>query len=679
MLNWRAGLCSALAVIAAGNASLVIAEPLPPEDKVLVAIQKSISHNWKLNGKQNIDLSLTFDLSSDGAVYGLTLQKGFVEPLPIATAIHALVVGMPYVEPGSKGGSASAAEVSPAVAAALPRGTHRYQCNITGCAEHPDINVTPIKSIGGDAKQDLGSITKVDTYKRQLFINGPQYKRFVELLDCRYRHPDDAAVKAELDKLLPYCGLDPKIAHHWIGFARSEKARLKIEPQPNDARVAVAEARLASLLESWRLGKREIVKLEIENAYRDRISLQLLSLPETNPLLLGNAAFLTGQLRVAQEQYKSAVEANIVGAQAALEQLKPPASDEPVTELVLNENYQPVRDGKSWKKLLSWLPLDMELLVIGRSDLKAAENDELRNPNEPLPMFFPAWPEYRELEVPDEPGLMVKDPAVKGRPIANVLCLHSARSFSSSNIDTCGVGTADAIDIAVFPKGVQGRLDAAFSKLRQRKAPMQVVKGVEVFRGKDMAYMGQSVLSNCGFFCQPVEGVLLFTSDLISLTEVLERLRTQPDSRAFPDTLPEWTYVDTNAEVWGLRHYDTAYVPFDSRGMYDVKMSSFYEIDKTGKEAEYGDTEIGMTFSRNGKRLKQSHLSNNKETLEGLKKYWNGIYNYDLRTDKYNDKDNHGNPKITLESNVVTADGEPTTYSPLGMMLLVSMGYFVSI
>lgn len=304
MLSWRAWLCFAFAVIAAGNASLVVAAPSPPEDRVLAAIQESISHNWKLNGKQNIDLSLTFDLSSDGAVYGLTLQKGFAEPLPIATAIHAVVAGMPYAGERTTGGSASAAEVSLAVGAALPLGTHRYQCNITGYANHPDIKVMPIKSIGGDARQDLESITKVNAYKRQLFLEGPQYKRFEGLLACRYHHPDDAAVKAALDKIFPYCGLDPKISHHWIGYARSQKARLKIEPQPTDAKIAVAEASLASLLETWRLGKTEIVKLEIESAYRECIALEILSSPDPDALVLGNAAFLTGQLRLAQEQYK---------------------------------------------------------------------------------------------------------------------------------------------------------------------------------------------------------------------------------------------------------------------------------------------------------------------------------------------------------------------------------------
>src|SRR5690606_26932492 len=43
------------------------------------------------------------------------------------------------------------------------------------------------------------------------------------------------------------------------------------------------------------------------------------------------------------------------------------------------------------------------------------------------------------------------------------------------------------------------------------------------------------------------------TSD-VYLKEMLERLHNAPSDRALPLELPEWTYVDTTAGTWGLRH-----------------------------------------------------------------------------------------------------------------------------
>jgi hypothetical protein len=53
----------------------------------------------------------------------------------------------------------------------------------------------------------------------------------------------------------------------------------------------------------------------------------------------------------------------------------------------------------------------------------------------------------------------------------------------------------------------------------------------------------------------PRSNVAIVATNLDYLVGVLDRMRGTPTTRALPANLSEWKHVDTNAPVWGLRHY----------------------------------------------------------------------------------------------------------------------------
>ena len=101
--------------------------------------------------------------------------------------------------------------------------------------------------------------------------------------------------------------------------------------------------------------------------------------------------------------------------------------------------------------------------------------------------------------------------------------------------------------------------------------------------------------------------VLLVATDLDYLREVLSRMRDHSGPRALPETLPEWRYVNTNAQLWGLRHFERSQRDRDPT-------SPFWDPKKSLKTALNDEQAIGVTFSydpANGKQPIITYLSGN--------------------------------------------------------------------
>lgn len=56
----------------------------------------------------------------------------------------------------------------------------------------------------------------------------------------------------------------------------------------------------------------------------------------------------------------------------------------------------------------------------------------------------------------------------------------------------------------------------------------------------------------------PRKNVVLVATNADYLRTVLARTHAASGPRALPETLPEWKYVNTDAPVWGVRHYERA-------------------------------------------------------------------------------------------------------------------------
>jgi hypothetical protein len=84
--------------------------------------------------------------------------------------------------------------------------------------------------------------------------------------------------------------------------------------------------------------------------------------------------------------------------------------------------------------------------------------------------------------------------------------------------------------------------------------------------------------------------VLLVATHSDYLREMLLRIKGKNGPKALPETLPEWGYVDVNAQFWGLRHFDRA-------GRDEDPSSPFWDPSKFVKAPWTDDQAIGLTFS----------------------------------------------------------------------------------
>ncbi len=58
------------------------------------------------------------------------------------------------------------------------------------------------------------------------------------------------------------------------------------------------------------------------------------------------------------------------------------------------------------------------------------------------------------------------------------------------------------------------------------------------------------------FVVFPMKNTVIVATNRDYLSDVLTRMQAPGMTRAFPETLAEWKYVDTQAEFWGMRHFD---------------------------------------------------------------------------------------------------------------------------
>jgi hypothetical protein len=101
--------------------------------------------------------------------------------------------------------------------------------------------------------------------------------------------------------------------------------------------------------------------------------------------------------------------------------------------------------------------------------------------------------------------------------------------------------------------------------------------------------------------------ILLVATNLDYLREVLSRMQDNSGPRALPETLPEWRYVNKDAQLWGLRHYDRSQRDSD-------QTSPFWDPEKFVKAPFHDEQAIGLTFNygpANGRAATITYLSGN--------------------------------------------------------------------
>lgn len=87
-----------------------------------------------------------------------------------------------------------------------------------------------------------------------------------------------------------------------------------------------------------------------------------------------------------------------------------------------------------------------------------------------------------------------------------------------------------------------------------------------------------------------------------------------------------------------------------------------------------------MTFSSRGDKITIHHLSNNLQTLKGLRKSYEHVFNYNpMMPQQAKVPKSKSLESYSLKDNVLAVEGTVREYSVIRIQLFISMGYFVAI
>lgn len=252
------------------------------------------------------------------------------------------------------------------------------------------------------------------------------------------------------------------------------------------------------------------------------------------------------------------------------------------------------------QEALSWLPEDTETISVARgpfvlnskiaqSEAHEEENEnrvvsdrELGEPFETLPLSLFGFKD----------GLLLRH--LKGKRIS--LAIEGARHFRPPS----GFGEMpyEGCAIAVFVDDLNTDI-ASFAK-DNRKSLLKV----EQIAGQVVAVFQEKLENDTwtAFVASPNKHILAVATNRDYLTEVLLRLQGKKGDRALPNDLPEWKYVNTDLQFWGLRHFDRTQAKLDP--------SSPFGGQKSANDAD--EQAIGLVYSfdrTSGKTAKITYLT----------------------------------------------------------------------
>jgi hypothetical protein len=265
-------------------------------------------------------------------------------------------------------------------------------------------------------------------------------------------------------------------------------------------------------------------------------------------------------------------------------------------------------DSVNLQEVLSWLPEDTETISVARgpfvlntktakSTADEEENEnrvvsdrELGEPFEGLPLSLLGFKD----------GLLL--PHLKGKRIS--LAIEGARHFRPPS----GLGEMPYEGCAIAL--LVDNLDTSMASfIRENRKSILKVDQIE---GQVVAVFQEKLENDTwtAFVAFPNKNILAVATNRDYLREVLARLQGKKGKRALPDDLPEWRYVDTDLQFWGLRHFDRTQAKLDP--------SSPFGGQKSANDAD--EQAIGLVYAfdlSSGKTAKITYLTGDNTREDG--------------------------------------------------------------
>jgi hypothetical protein len=194
--------------------------------------------------------------------------------------------------------------------------------------------------------------------------------------------------------------------------------------------------------------------------------------------------------------------------------------------------------------VLWWLPEDTETIFAAQGPFKLTPQDPRSQPGRSLQIIL----QTTNLSVLAGSEENARFKQVLGRTV--LLAIEGSRHFRPPS----GLGSTmfDGCEIIEF-KGEPGQDSETLKKLIGRLAKRkEILNGVEVFVFEEKLEQDLWTV----FVASPRPNLFLAATNAGYLKEVLNRMSYHGETRALPDSLPEWKYVNRSAPFWAVRHFD---------------------------------------------------------------------------------------------------------------------------
>jgi len=245
------------------------------------------------------------------------------------------------------------------------------------------------------------------------------------------------------------------------------------------------------------------------------------------------------------------------------------------------------------QQMLSWLPADTETLIVAKSFALP----EMRDHNYSVEVMFQIMPLTT---------LWLKNGALldyfRGQRV--LVALEGSRRFRSPQ--GFGFMLFEGCTILVFAEDLGDRAGAFFRSSSVDAFKIEDVDGhkVSVFQEKT-GDGGTDTWTTFIAFAKP--NLLFVATNLDYLREALSRMRGKSGPRALPEILAQWKCVNTDAQFWGVRHYDRV------QGVGDPS-SPFFAATGNVFPPWIDDRAVGLTFNfdpADAKRPTMVYMSGN--------------------------------------------------------------------
>ncbi len=215
---------------------------------------------------------------------------------------------------------------------------------------------------------------------------------------------------------------------------------------------------------------------------------------------------------------------------------------------LLAKDGEPRQLPPSVERLVRWLPDDTENLIVARSVTLPDFNEDQtwQDMGVGFASKWTEWPTSRHFEPPLGP---LKDCKID-RLVFGAKNYDVVSSFGSLRSENCA--------IFVFEAELGDAAEKLTTNFHKGATAVKTLVGREVFVYPSATVMEPWVKPTkwqATYFVLLTPKILLCATSDRYLETLLRRVDNRPETRALPDTLPEWKHVDLDAPSWMMRHF----------------------------------------------------------------------------------------------------------------------------